>query len=142
MTMGTYSHAEAYCIMQYAADDGSGANEYIWNSRDGVTPFCVTLRTGQSARHVAWSLDIRDPFHVPQPGERVFVNLGLERARGLALETVRQWWDHPAYPMSDRFATPDIATEHLTLEYFGDGRKPDVVDAATYYELRERELAG
>ena len=53
-----YRHPEAFMIMTYRADDGI-EEERIWNSRDGVTPFVITLRNGKQATHVDWGQDQR-----------------------------------------------------------------------------------
>jgi hypothetical protein len=89
-----YRHAEAYCLMTYVADDGS-EQETVWNSRDGVTPFVITLRSGKTATHVNWHADRRVPDHVPEPGSRMFVDLTPERARETAEATARYWFAKP-----------------------------------------------
>jgi len=71
-------HAEAFCLMSYQ-DEVNGRTERLWNSRDGVTPFVITSKWGNSARHVG--LDDYQPGHVPRVGDRVFVDLTPERAR-------------------------------------------------------------
>lgn len=53
-----FAHQEAYCLMQYDADDGT-ETEVVWNSRDGVTPFGITLRSGKPATHARWGEDVR-----------------------------------------------------------------------------------
>jgi hypothetical protein len=88
------THAEAFALMTYRADDGS-EEERIWNSRDGVTPFVVTLRSGKQATHVDWRSDVPDPAYRPQPGERVFVDLTPERALAKATARVDAWLAGP-----------------------------------------------
>lgn len=79
----TYQHQEAYCLMLYRAENGE--EELIWNSRDGVTPFFITLRSGESAKHVEWHNDLRTPEDfVPIPGSRMFVDMTPERAKTVA----------------------------------------------------------
>lgn len=51
----SYQHREAFALMQYESDDGSSCR-LIWNSRDGVTPFVVTI-DGVEYRHVRWGED-------------------------------------------------------------------------------------
>ena len=71
-----HRHAEAYMMMTYAARDGSGDSELIWNSRDGVTPFVTHLRDGRPATHrAAPATDCYDPGYVPHPGERVWADM-------------------------------------------------------------------
>lgn len=100
MSERPHAHGEAFCHMLYRADDGS-EEEWIWNSRDGVTPVGITLRSGKQARHVEWHRDRYDPDHVPQPGERIFVDLVPEAAIAKRRDFVEQWWDHPDMPMCD-----------------------------------------
>lgn len=85
-----YNHREAYCLMKYRSDDGT-EEEIIWNSRDGVTPFTLTLRSGKIATHVDWQLDRRVPDYVPKSGERIFIDLTKERAMELAARHLENW---------------------------------------------------
>lgn len=116
-------HGEAWCLMAYRADDGT-ETEVVWNSRDGVTPFVITLRSGKQATHVAWGNDVRKPDYRPTIGDRIFIDLTLERARELAAERVEEYWDHPDYPMRSRYANKDAAGEVLAADYYGDGHSP------------------
>jgi len=70
-------HKEAFCLMTYAADDGS-ETETLWNSRDGVTPFGISSVSGKSMHHVDWQEDKYCPDFVPPPGMRIFVDATLE----------------------------------------------------------------
>ena len=70
-------HKEAFCLMTYAADDGS-ETETLWNSREGVTPFGISSVSGKSMHHVAWQEDKYCPDFVPPPGMRIFVDATLE----------------------------------------------------------------
>jgi hypothetical protein len=69
--MPDYEHAEAFCLMTYRSDDGT-EEEVIWNSRDGVTPFTIALRSGKPASHVDWGADRPQPGHKLQHGQRYF----------------------------------------------------------------------
>ena len=75
--MKKYNHGEAFKVMEYECDD-CGQSEMIWNSRDGVTPMflssCLTCGDGKVA-HVNWKDDRFDPNHIPQPGERVWIDM-------------------------------------------------------------------
>lgn len=75
--------------MKYATDDGSVV-EWIWNSRDGVTPFCVTSRCGKLMSHVQWKYDIRILDYKPLPGERIFIDATPELMRPAAEKYIRQ----------------------------------------------------
>lgn len=77
------SYGDAFLRMLYRSDDGT-EEEWIWNSRDGVTPFTVCLRSGKTAMHVDWDRDQYLPDYKPQPGERIFVTLTYERAKAIA----------------------------------------------------------
>jgi hypothetical protein len=69
-----YNHSEAYCLMVYATEDRSEV-ETIWNSRDGVTPFCIKSRDGSKfMNHIDWHRDMPDPDFVPPYGSRVFID--------------------------------------------------------------------
>lgn len=103
-------HTEAFCIkMQYASEDRC-AREWLWNSRDGVTPFCITAKDGKTELwHIDWAQDIPSPQHVPQPGDRVFVDATPELAKPAALALIDSKWDHPEYPMRTSFSSKEAA---------------------------------
>lgn len=88
----SYKHAEAFCHMTYESYDGT-ESERIWNSRDGVTPFIVTLKTGKEARHVNWHDDIRTVDWKPQPEDRIFVDLTKEKALEIAEQRIQHLKD-------------------------------------------------
>ncbi len=128
-----HRHAEAFMLMLYRADNGEYEN--IWNSRDGVTPFVVTLRSGAEARHVRWATDIYAPDHVPEEGERVFIDLHPERALEIATRKVDTYWEHPKYPMAAMFRDKRAAIEALWRDYYRPDA-PDLVEVTPF--LRER----
>jgi hypothetical protein len=76
-----YNHAEAFCLLKYRCAT-CGKEEYLWNSRDGVTPF--SLRCGcdimNFMNHVDFNKDIPIPGLHPI-GIRWFVDLTKEKAR-------------------------------------------------------------
>lgn len=74
-----HQRAEAYCLMIYEGQV-SGAQIRIWNSRDGVTPFCTYIE-GEEFRHAHWRQDSYQRYHVPSVGDLIWVDLTLERAR-------------------------------------------------------------
>ncbi|MFL6138836.1 MAG: hypothetical protein ACJ74O_13685 [Frankiaceae bacterium] len=124
-----YEHPEAYCLMTYQAIDGE--TEVIWNSRDGVTPYVIGLRSGKEARHVNWPSDRCVPDYLPPLGSRIFVDLTEARARQLARANAERLW--ATYPPShQQFATVDDLAEMLAGEYLksvGDGA-PDLIEVA------------
>ena len=123
-----YNHREAFCLMKYAVQDGSEV-EWIWNSRDGVTPFCVSNRAGNKMmQHVDWHLDRCLPNYQPHPGERIFIDLTPERALQRATVKMEYWWEHPEHPMCTKFASKEAAIA-LFLNDFKVGQDPDVIEA-------------
>jgi len=121
-----YLHKEAFSLMQYASKDGREI-EYIWNSRDGVTPFTVTSRRGTTLEHVNWSGDRRIPNFVPQPGSRIFVDLTEDAARAYAVRQVRLYWDEDTSPIKEMFASQDEAIEQLTASSLAQPGTPDTI---------------
>jgi hypothetical protein len=116
-----YKHAEAFCLMTYRSDDGT-ESEVLWNSRDGVTPFVITLLSGKTAMHVDWNRDQRVLDYVPPAGSRIFVDLTLERAREQAERNLARWAEEGTF--AD--LTPPSA-EELALEYLHPGA-PDIIE--------------
>ena len=132
-----YQQPEGFKLMQYR-DDATGEVEWIWNSRNAVTPFVVRSRDGlRNMTHVRWNEDAYAPGWVPNVGDRIFVNLTIERAREHRRKYVERNWERVVYgeKMSDRWPTKEAAIEDLAradMESFGLGT-PDVVvvDAET-----------
>lgn len=85
-----HDHPEAFCLMKYRADDGS-VEELIWNSRDGVTPFVITMQNGKPGTHINWHEDVYAPGHQLKPGERYFADLTPERALKYAQRNIDNW---------------------------------------------------
>jgi hypothetical protein len=141
-----YTHPEAFCLMAYQ-DQVTGERELIWNSRDGVTPFTITSRAGNEARHVEWSRDRYVPDYEPPPGSRVFVDLTLERAREYRRAFVERWWDQGVHGarMSERYASKDEAVEQLAQSDMeqGGGGTPDLIEVTARFliELVDRRAA-
>lgn len=127
--------------MRYRAQVG-GDVEWLWNSRDGVAPFLVTSRSRLTLlAHLDWSADKRRPLHVPAVGDRIFVDLTLERAREYRQRFVERHWTAQRMELyTDRWASPEEAVEVLARGDYGDGRKPDVVvvDARMHGALVDR----
>lgn len=138
---GGYLHGDAYMLMKYQSDDGREV-EYIWNSRDGVTPFIVRSRSDTELRHVDWQRDRRIPDYQPTPGERMFVDLTLGRARQIAEGTVERWWDDPSYPMREQFPSKQEAVRVLTEEMMRHPGQPDLVEVGGRIAGDEQPLAG
>lgn len=141
MTM-THAHKEAFALMQYECQPpksspfgnptprpSCGTVEWIWNSRDGVTPFGVDCRScGGEALHARWNEDIYAPDHIPALGSRMFVDLTPERRKVLAHKTAERYWE--TYPPSrEQFATVDELAEMLASHPITPG-EPDLIVVA------------
>lgn len=68
-------HTEAFKLMTYRCKS-CGFTEVLWNSRDGVTPFCITCpNCGKlDQEHINWRDDIYMPNHIPEKGQRIFID--------------------------------------------------------------------
>jgi hypothetical protein len=108
--MTEYQHGEAFCLMTYRSDDGT-EEERIWNSRDGVTPFIISLLSGKSATHVDWRNDVRAVDYKPKPGERIFTDLTPERALEAATRNIKAWKESG---MSGVPSAKELAAQYLT----------------------------
>lgn len=76
-------YAEAFLLMLYR-NPKTGREEWLWNSRDGVTPFMIGDPEGGDMQHVEWWRDVRAPYYVPQVGSRIFVDMTQEEATRIA----------------------------------------------------------
>jgi len=114
-----YNHGEAFCLMKYQSDDGT-EQEIIWNSRDGVTPMVITMKSGKTGTHVDWYNDKCVPDHVPSPGDRIFIDLTEEKALEIAMKNLKRWEDDG---LDMRTAPNAIA---LAQEYMERTGSPDI----------------
>ena len=122
--------------MKYRSDDGT-EEEIIWNSRDGVTPFVITLRSGKQATHVEWYNDRRVPNYSPKPGERIFVDLTEERRWELTLRNVQRYWPNAlgitevaskyAEMARSEYSSPEQMARDLISEPMRPG-EPDLIE--------------
>jgi hypothetical protein len=114
-----HQHVEAFCLMTYRNE--SGVEERIWNSRDGVTPFVVSLRDGSEAQHEEWRKDEYAPAHVPAVGDRIFVTATdaiMRRAQAALVDLFWDGWGDDAGPLCgprlcDKYATKSEAVVDL-----------------------------
>lgn len=141
-------HGEAFHVMRY--EGAGGRREWIWNSRDGITPFSVRSLDGAELHHGNWHLDRYEPLYVPEVGTRVFVDLTEELARPEAEQYVARHWDSPDMPMS---ADPYFvalgkagAVEHFVRAWVADwgGHAPHlvVVTPTLHAQFAARAKAG
>lgn len=123
-----YRHAEAFALMTYRADDGT-EEEQVFNSRDGVTPFTITLRSGKPASHVNWQDDQRMPEDwTPPAGMRRFADMTRDRAREHATANLDRWAADPAMTTQvSRLGDREEAIAALTESYWQPGA-PDLQD--------------
>lgn len=134
-------------VMRY--EGGGGRRVWIWNSRDGITPFCVFLDDGTELSHGNWHLDRYEPHFVPPVGSRIFVDMTEELARPKAVEYVDRYWDHPAMPMSEHPVFAPMgragAIEHFVKSWVSDwgGHSPCtvVVTEALHAQFKARAEA-
>jgi hypothetical protein len=120
----SYEHREAFCLMKYRSDDGT-EEEIIWNSRDGVTPFVVTLPSGKTGTHVDWHEDRCVPDFKPSVGSRMFVDITEERARASAERNAEAWWDQPI--AQEMYPTREAMVVALAASYYQPG-SPDLIE--------------
>lgn len=104
-------------LMRY--EGAGGRREWIWNSRDGITPFVVSAKDDPKVemQHGNWHLDRYAPLYVPSVGDRVFVDLTEELARPLATAHVERRWDRGEYQMCEHRTFAELGKDG-TVEYF------------------------
>lgn len=147
-----HQFGEGFAIMKYVSEDGS-LMEWLWNSRNGVTPFCIApvsgpvrIDSGQLLQHEDWEEDVKVPNYVPPIGMRIFVDLTLDRARAKRIKYVEERWDAGEMPIKDHpFLGPmgkARAARYLAKEDFGDGGQPEIitVDGAIQQQFLKRAL--
>ena len=113
--------------MKYASLDGKEV-EWIWNSRDGVSPFIVRSKSGKEMNHTQWEYDVRILNYRPLEGERVFVDARPELLRSRAEEMIKR-------------QDPTIGGQNLveqvnnTLKSWCQPGSPLIVTAEEYYNI-------
>jgi hypothetical protein len=125
--MAEHNHKEAFCRMKYASNDGQYV-EWLWNSRDGVTPFCLRTRDGQAEMtHVEWRRDQYMPSYCPSVGERIFVDLTKEAAHEYAIKRAAYLWENNTHGIRGRYPSQEAVTEMFLSETWQEGA-PNVVE--------------
>lgn len=142
-----FKSSEAFCVMQYESDDGK-VTETLWNSRDGVTPFCIMAKDGETMlQHVRWEEDDQDPFHKPKPGDRVFVDLTPESAAEEVEEVVEAWFateEKRAFAVEQGMTKDKLRKiKHEEMVKAVVRGEPDVITATVEWvqEIRRRQDA-
>ncbi len=65
--MAEHQYKEAFCLMLYQGQKTKRVLD-IWNSRNGVTPFCAVI-DDEEYLHIAFYFDRRVPGHKLRPGD-------------------------------------------------------------------------
>lgn len=142
----TPKHGEAFSLMQYQDEnDPEGPIEWLWNSRDGVSPFIIGAREGEGLlRHTNWQDDIYAPQYVPNIGQRVFIDMTREAAERYLRNKIDRQWDKDE-EMRDRWGSKVDAFEKLLermlLEV--ERRAPDIAVVSLAMQrqfVAEREI--
>jgi hypothetical protein len=137
-----HSCGDAFMLMKYASKDGHIV-EYLWNSRDGVTPFGLTAKDEKTELlHVDWQNDIYCRNFEPPIDMRIFVRMTRERALEHAKRNVEKWWtDNNGF--RERFPDKAEAIEHFAESYESDygGDSPDII-TVTQEWLATRQQEG
>lgn len=110
-------HREAYCLMKYRSDDGA-EEEMLWNSRDGVTPFIITSKTGKKMSHVEWNKDTYITDFDPPIGTRIFVDATLQLVKPELEKYIERIWNKGA---RDHFGTRERAYKILLDDWLKPG---------------------
>jgi hypothetical protein len=133
--MSEHKHNEAFKVMIY--EDGEGRRELLWNSRDGVTPYVVATRDGKGEmHHVEWSRDRYAPDHVPEVGDRIFVDLTRDLAAERATVYVEKHWGNKEMNgVRASFSSKEEAIAQFADAWYGEGGQPALVEVTE--EMRE-----
>lgn len=124
-------HPEAYCLMKYASRDGLIV-EWVWNSRDGVTPFGIQSRDKTTELyHVNWEYDRRMKDYKPLPGERIFVDATVELMTPYLNDYIEKFWEHPDNAMKNYYPSKQAAFDTLMKEWAAPGT-PYIMEAKNW----------
>lgn len=137
-----FEAAEAFALMWYGCK--CGHRERIWNSRPGVTPFCMGCPScGEgSLQHIQWGMDQRAEHHKPHFGQRLWIDLTIEKARE---EARRQFASYPPDEIErvkEQFGSVEEAVERIAQHNyasFGAGTSPDMVVVGTASRKRNAD---
>lgn len=124
-----FQHKEAFCKMKYVCE-ACGAVEYLWNSRDGVTPFmisCDQQGCDGHMQHKNFSQD-RVMFSPDNEINRIFVDMTVEEAKRLAEEGFekrgrRMMEDWPHLKKLGKEKMIESAFE----DFYRDGEAPNII---------------
>jgi predicted nucleic acid-binding Zn-ribbon protein len=116
-----FNYPEAYRLMWYGCSI-CRHRELIWNSRDGVVLPCIGCPScgEKTFRHVDHNLDVVNTTHKPNFGQRIWVDLTMDRAAGFAKRIV-------AAKKLPALWTEDELVHHVTMWIYNDGYTPDLI---------------
>lgn len=143
-----HDSVEAFMLMRY--EGAGGRREWLWNSRDGITPFCIaSADRGAELHHGNWHLDRYEPFYVPAVGSRVFVDLTEDTARPLAQDYVERHWDrgqcqmqgHPDFAAAGKEGTVEIFVRKWVADWGGHSPHVAVVTEVMHAQFQARREA-
>lgn len=78
--------------MYYSNDDGN-IGCWVYNTRDGVTPFLI-LKDGVQLQHRHWNYDLQQPNYKPIKGDLVFRDCTNEEIEGWTREAFSAHPEH------------------------------------------------
>ena len=67
--------------------------------------------------HISWHKNRCDPNHAPKRGDRVFIDSTPEISNIYNRMKVEMFWDHPEFPMKERYKTKTDAINGLSKEF-------------------------
>jgi hypothetical protein len=114
---------DAYRLMTYRDDQGN--EEQVWNSRNGVVPFYLTLKGGTIGTHVNWDQDVFDPYYIPPIGSRVFTGLTFKKAQRLAQQRAKGM---DTKHLREVYGSKNNAVRIMTDDLYRRGENPDIVE--------------
>jgi hypothetical protein len=138
-SMSRYNHGEAYHLMEYV-HEATGDVEWLWNSRDGVTPFIIRGELGAELVHKHWNRDVTIPHFVPPVGMRVFIDMTKEALREYKRRFVEKYKEDMLANESFKGKTDEEMVEMLVEGEWQKGM-PDVVVVTPELQAKFQEAA-
>lgn len=118
-----YTFNEAYMLMYYENPE-TKMGFMVYNTRDGVTPFCV-FEDGKEYQHTHWGMDKRPneayvKSTIMVPGQRIFRDVTPEEGRNFAIARLRQAKGTP-YEVAEGSDRWNELLESLTKDFSKPG---------------------
>lgn len=108
---------EAFKWMYYSNESGT-KGYWIFNSRDGVTPFSFTADK-EYFNHISWNKDFYRPYYIPKENDLIWSNLTKSKSIEIAKSRIAS---APQYLPKD--VDKDEFTNQLANGIFEDGKQP------------------